>query len=420
MIPVGEALDLILGEVKPLGYERVPLLSSLGRVLAEDITATISNPPLDNSAMDGYAVRAGDTEGAVDGQPVSLKVIADLPAGNILREKIGTGEAVRIMTGAPVPDGADAVVMVEYTERTESGGEKSVRIAREASPGDNIRRAGEDFKVGDAVIEKGHTIRPAEVAMMAATGKPFVTVYQRPRVAVLSTGDELVDIYETPTDGKIINSNSYTISAQILACGCDAVQLGIARDRREDLEEKMRSGLNSDVIISSGGVSVGDFDLVKEVLRDMGSEMHFWKVAMKPGKPLAFGTIGGKPAFGLPGNPISSMVSFEQFVRPALLKMAGRRDIFKRSITATLTKDVKKKAGRVHFVRAILEPSGNGFRVTPLEGQGSGIISSMVKANALILLPLEETSFSEGQVINVHPLDESLLYSDNPSDELIS
>ena len=310
--------------------------------------------------------------------------------------------------------------MVEYTERTESGGEKSVRIAREASPGDNIRRAGEDFKVGDAVIEKGRTIRPAEVAMMAATGKPFVTVYQRPRVAVLSTGDELVDIYETPTDGKIINSNSYTISAQLLACGCEAVQLGIASDRREDLEEKMRSGLNSDAIISSGGVSVGDFDLVKEVLRDMGSEMHFWKVAMKPGKPLAFGTIGGKPAFGLPGNPISSMVSFEQFVRPALLKMAGRRDIFKRSITATLTKDVKKKAGRVNFVRAILEPSGSDFRVTPLEGQGSGIISSMVKANALILLPLKETSFEKGQVINVHPLDESLLYSDNPSDELIS
>ncbi|MFQ5329173.1 MAG: gephyrin-like molybdotransferase Glp [Thermodesulfobacteriota bacterium] len=420
MIPIGEALDLILGEVKPLGHERVPLLSSLGRVLAEDIAATISNPPLDNSAMDGYAVRAADTAGAADGKPVSLKVIADLPAGNILREKVGTGEAVRIMTGAPVPDGADAVVMVEYTEKVEAGGVKSVAIAREASLGDNVRRAGEDFKVGDAVIEKGRIIRPAEVAMMAATGKPFVTVYQRPRVAVLSTGDELVDIYETPTDGKIINSNSYTISAQLLDCGCEAIQLGIARDTREDLEEKMRSGLNSDAIISSGGVSVGDFDFVKEVLRDMGSEMHFWKVAMKPGKPLAFGTIGGKPAFGLPGNPISSMVSFEQFVRPALLKMAGRRDIFKRSIAATLAKDVKKKAGRVNFVRAILAPSGDGFTVTPLEGQGSGIISSMVKANALILLPLAESSFQAGQEINVHPLDESLLYSDRPSDELIS
>jgi molybdopterin molybdotransferase len=415
MISVKEALEIILSEVRPLGFEKLPLLSSVDRVIAEDITATRANPPLDNSAMDGYAVKASDTKGATEETPVILKIIADLPAGSILKDRINDGEAVRIMTGAPVPDGADAVVMVEYTERSETSDNKAmVKILREAKPGDNIRRSGEDFKIGDVVIKRGKVIRAAEVAMMAALGISYVTTYQKPRVAVLSTGDELIDIYEPPINGKIANSNSYAIAAQITGCGGQPVQLGIAMDNKDDLEKKLGYGLNCDCIVSSGGVSVGDFDFVKDVLKDMGSDMRFWKVAMKPGKPLAFGTISGKPAFGLPGNPISSMVAFEQFVRPALLKMAGRKDIFKTPVVAELSKDTKKKPGRVYFIRAILERKNNNYRVTPLEEQGSGIISSMVKANALILLPAEGTSYATGDIVKVIPLDDSIMYQDTP------
>ncbi|MEE8185736.1 MAG: gephyrin-like molybdotransferase Glp, partial [Thermodesulfobacteriota bacterium] len=399
MISAKEAIDIILSEVRPLGFEKLPLLSSIERVIAEDITATRANPPLDNSAMDGYAVKSSDTKGASEETPVILKVIADLPAGGILKDRVNDGETVRIMTGAPIPDGADAVVMVEYTERSETRNNKTdVKIFREAKPGDNIRRAGEDFKIGDVVIQRGKVIRAPEVAMMATLGISYITTYQKPSVAVLSTGDELVDIYEPPTEGKIVNSNSYAIAAQIIGCGGQPVQLGIARDNKDDLEEKLCYGLNCDCIVSSGGVSVGDFDFVKDVLKDMGSDMRFWKVAMKPGKPLAFGTIGGKPAFGLPGNPISSMVAFEQFVRPALLKMAGRKDIFKTPVVAKLSKEIKKKPGRVHFVRAVLERENNNYRVTPLGEQGSGIISTMVRSNALILLPTEGTSYTMGDV----------------------
>ena len=433
MISVEAALEIILNEIKPLGMERINILSALGRILCEDITAPIDNPPWDNSAMDGYAVKTADTKRASKEKPVLLKVIEDLPAGYTAKKTIKTGEAIRIMTGAPIPKGADAVVMVEDTEKTGvrglppqdlSGGQGSgVRIFREAKTGDNIRKAGEDFKKGDIVLKKGMNIRPAETGMLAAVGKPNVYVYQKPKVAVLSTGDELVEIEEIPKTGKIINSNSYTLAAQIKECGAIPIQLGIARDTKKDLKEKLYYGLSADCIVSSGGVSVGDFDFVKDVLKELGSDprlkhagtgMRFWKVAMKPGKPLAFGIIGGKPAFGLPGNPISSMVAFEQFVRPALLKMSGRTDIFKRPLNALLTKSIKKKTGRMHFVRAVLEEKDGQLYATPQEGQGSGILSSMVKSNCLVILSEDAKDAEKGSTVKVHTVDQSILYQNKP------
>ena len=415
MISVEAALEIILSEIKPLGLERTSILSTLGRVLGEDICASVDNPPWDNSAMDGYALRASDTKGASRGKPVILRIIEDLPAGYVAKKSVKRGEAVRIMTGAPIPGGTDAVIMVEDTDKSEVRSQKSeVKVFREAKIRDNIRRAGEDFKKGALVLKKGTVIRAAEVGMLATVGKPNVCVYQRPKVAVLSTGDELVEIEETPSNGKIVNSNSYAISAQIKACGAVPVQLGIARDAKKDLMDKLSYGLASDCILSSGGVSVGDFDFVKDVLKEMGSEMRFWKVAIKPGKPLAFGIINNKPVFGLPGNPVSAMVAFEQFVRPAILKMMGVRNIFRKSLTALLTSSLKKKAGRMHFIRAVLEEKNGQFYVTPLEGQGSGVLSSMVMANSLIILPEDAKDAAKGSKVKVQPLDSGFLYQDEP------
>lgn len=411
MISVKEALQTILGEIRPLGVESVSITEALGRVLGEDIGARGSNPPWDNSAMDGYALKAADTKGASPDKPARLKVIYDLPAGSVPKGPVRDNEAVRIMTGAPVPQGATSVVMVEKTE----AGDGFVLIKAEAREGENIRRRGEDFKAGETVISKGAVVRPAEVSMLATVGVPFVFVRKRPRVAVISTGDELCDIIEVPPMGKISNSNGYALASLVSACGATPVQLGIARDTRESLREKLRLAMDTDCIISSGGVSVGDYDFVKDVLKEMGSSMIFWKVAMKPGKPLAFGVIGGVPAFGLPGNPISSMVAFEQFVRPSLLKMSGRTAIFRRAFDAKLTEDILIKPGRMNFIRSELKFEGAGVSVTPLDGQGSGVISTSVKANSFVIVPQDSDGFKKGSMVKVQPFDESVFSSEEPA-----
>jgi molybdopterin molybdotransferase len=413
MISVDEALNRILARIPVLGLEKVDILGSLGRVIGEDILAPRDIPPLDNSAMDGYAVRVADIRGASRERPISLQVIEDLPAGALPQRSVAKGQAVRIMTGAPVPGGADAVVMVEDTER--AGHE--VRVFLGISSGENIRRAGEYIREGDRVIAKGSVIGAAEVGMLASVGRAFVHVHQRPVVAILCTGNELVDVDEGVADHKIVSSNSYTLSAQVMECMALPLQLGIAKDVAAEIEEKLRRGLRADVVLSSAGVSVGDYDLVKDVLGRIGFRMEFWGVAMRPGQPLAFGTIEGKPTFGLPGNPVSSMVSFEQFVRPSLLRMMGHRRLFRPLVEAVLKEEISKNPGRRHFIRARVSMERDRYVVTTTGPQGSGILNSMVEANGLIIVPEEATEIKAGETVRVQILDRGFESGERENDE---
>jgi molybdopterin molybdotransferase len=351
--------------------------------------------------MDGYALRFEDIRESSKDHPVRLKVIEDLPAGFVSKKTVGKGQAIRIMTGAPIPKGADTVIPVEETIKEDG----YTVILKAASLGENIRRAGEDVKTGDRVISQGDMIRPAEVGMLASVGRSTILVYQRPLVAILCTGDELVDMDENLDESKIISSNSYTLAAQVKDCGAVPVQLGIARDRKEEIREKLRQGTRADVLISSAGVSVGDYDFAKDALDDLGMEMAFWQVSMKPGKPLAFGTIQGKPVFGLPGNPVSSMISFEEFVRPSLLKMMGHRQVFRPVVEAILQEEIRKTTGRRHFIRAFIVFKEGSYFATTTGDQGSGILMSMLKANGLIMIPEEQEIARVGEKVKVQLLD---------------
>jgi molybdopterin molybdotransferase len=354
--------------------------------------------------MDGYAVRHIDTKGATKVNPLRLKVIEEIPAGKVPQKRLKKGEAARIMTGAVIPDGADSVLRQEDTKK--SG--KTVIIYTSVKEGQDIRFAGEDVQKGELVIFKGSVINPAQIGMLASLGRAFVNVHQKPRVAILATGDELVDIEYDPPPAKIVNSNSYSLAAQVLECGGIPVILGITKDKKSDLQEKFKAALHADLIISSGGVSVGDFDFVKDVMGKISNAMHFWQVAMKPGKPLAFGAIKGVPLFGLPGNPVSTMVSFEQFVRPCLLKMQGHTKIFRQTIKALSSQEIQKKAGVKHFIRAIVKKKKDQYIVSTTGDQGSGILKSMVVANALIVLEENETQVKKGDQVTVQLLDDSL------------
>ncbi len=415
MIPVKEARDIVLGQIPVLGTERVDLFSALGRVLAEDVVAPHDVPPQTNSAMDGYAVRSEDLQGASKENPVSLDVIADLPAGYVSQQPVGTGQAVRIMTGAPVPDGADTIVRVEdtYTREPTPGPSREGKAAGvfmtvELPPQYDIRLAGEDIHKGETILTQDRLIRPAEIGLLASLGRSSIQVYQRAQVAILSTGDELINIDDPLEPGKIRNANSYSLAAMVLEAGAVPIQLGIAGDTREDLERKFSQAARADLIISSGGVSVGDYDLVKEMLNRAGSEMQFWKVCMKPGKPQAFGKIDGKPTFGLPGNPVSSMVSFEMFVRPALLKMMGHRKMYRTMLNATLEEDFHKRDTRKEFIRVQVRTDNGTYRASITGAQGSGILSSMSKANGLAVIDEERMHVKAGEEAPVMLLDHSL------------
>jgi len=413
MIRPEEAIRRILDIVSPLPLERVGILQTLGRVLGEDIFAGRDIPPKNNSSMDGYALRSSDTKGASWKKPVVLRVLEDIPAGSIPRCTITPGTAARIMTGAPLPEGADAVLRMEDTEK--NGG--SVRIFVEVEKDHDVRFAGEDVRNGELILPRGCVVRPPEVGMLASLGRAFVSVYQRPIVAILATGDELVDIDEPVSPWKIVSSNSYSLAAEVLQCGGIPLQIGIARDNREDLVAKFRAALRADLIVSSGGVSVGDYDLVKDVMKDVGNRMDFWRVAMRPGRPLAFGIIEGVPVFGLPGNPVSSMVSFEQFVRPTILKLAGKTKIHRRIAKAILQEDVPKKEGLKYFIRGIVNRKGGGLVASTTGEQGSGILKSMVRANALIVLPEGIAIARAGDEVRVQILDDSLDLTDVPGYE---
>jgi molybdopterin molybdotransferase len=411
VISVKEATSAILREITLLGTERISIIAALGRVLAEDIHSPFNIPPRDNSAMDGYAVRYSDIKGATAQNPARLKILGDIPAGYSASQPVGSGETFRIMTGAPLPAGTDTVVMQEDTASHDG----MVEIYTACAASSNIRRAGEDIKTGDRVVTAGSVLRPAHIGVLSSIKKSFVTVYQKPRVAILSTGDELVDVDEDLADGKIVSSNSYSLQALVLDSGGIPVSLGIAQDTRESLRKKFSEGLHADMIISSGGVSVGDYDYVKEVLKDIGLEMKFWKVAMRPGNPLAFGTIGGKPAFGLPGNPVSAMVSFEQFVRPSIRKMSGHRYLFRPVIEATALEALSLKQGKRYFLRCRVTRRNGQYVVTTTGEQGSGILMSMAHANGLMIIPEDTERVQAGDRVQVQILDRDFEFTEELS-----
>ncbi|TAJ23549.1 MAG: molybdopterin molybdenumtransferase MoeA [Nitrospirae bacterium] len=405
LTPLQEAQQTVLAATSTLGLEKVGLLEALGRVLGEDLIASRDNPPWDNSAMDGFAVRWEDIkQDHAIAKPAVLTVIEDVPAGKVATKSVGPGQAIRIMTGASVPKGADTVVKVEETEPSGD----TVRIFKAPDRGANIRPCGEDVKKGDRIIAKGTVLRPAEIGILAILAKSFVFVHQRPRVAILSTGDELADLDERFDEDKIINSNSYGIAAAVQEAGGIPILLGIAKDQPADLKDKIAHGLNADVLVLSGGVSMGDYDFTKAVFKELGAEMNFWKLAIRPGQPLAFGKIAGKLAFGLPGNPVSSMVTFEQLVRPAMLKLSGQRSYIRPVMQALFQETFSKRNDRRHFLRGVLSRENGVLTVRTTGDQGSGILTSMVKANCLIDVPEAVERLNPGDTVTVQVLSAQL------------
>jgi molybdopterin molybdotransferase len=415
VISVEEALARILGYVHVLEPEERPLLDALGQVLAEDVVAGYDIPPLDNTAMDGYAVRAVETEGASRERPVRLRVVGELAAGHLYEGEVAPGTAVRIMTGAPLPAGADAVVPFEETDEP-SGREfgsfakpvASVAIWRAVGKGDNVRYAGEDVRKGAAVLTKGAALRPAHIGALANLGRATVKVIRRPVVAILSTGDELVPLGEPLPPGKIHDSNNYSISALVRQSGGIPKPLGIARDSVEELTAKIRSGLDADMLLTSAGVSRGDYDVVKDVLAREG-EIDFWTVRMRPGKPLAFGTFpsGDRrvPHIGFPGNPVSSMISFELFARPAIFKMMGRSGWERPTLRAVVEERIVNRDGRRIFARAVVSERDGRYYASLTGPQGSGILTSMVVANALAIVPEDVAAVEPGEEVTVMMLN---------------
>ena len=396
-VRVAEAQEIVLGCVQPVGVEKVALLEALQRVTAEEVIAQRHIPLDDNSAMDGYAVRHTDVASATRDQPAVLEVLEILPAGKSPRHCIAPGTAVKIMTGAPLPEGADTVVQIEHTD----GSDTRVQIYRAPHRGSNLRRRGEDIRQGECVLASQTFLRPPELGVLASVGKAQVLVYQRPRVAILATGDEIIDPGEPDTQGKIINSNSYTLAGQVAEAGGSPLLLGVAPDNREVMSQRIASGLRADVLITSGGVSVGTFDYVRECLAAVGFQACFWTVAVRPGSPTTFGMVGHVPVFSLPGNPVASMVTFELFVRPALRKIMGRRDLFRPRLEAVLQDAVEKRRGVRTLLRGVLHQEEGQTTVSTTGPQGSGILRSMSLANCLIDLPEDTERLQPGARVQI-------------------
>ncbi len=382
-------------------------------VLAESIASRFDLPPCDNSAMDGYALRSEDLAAAGPAAPVSLEVVCEIPAGGASTRRLHSGEAARIFTGAPIPEGADAVLRQEDTLRDGA----RVRCRVPVEPGENVRRAGEDVRRGEVVLEPGKRIGPAEIGMLASLGRTLVAVHQRPRVAILSGGDELVEPDADLGGGRIASSNSYSIAAQCRELGAEPIYLGIARDTPEDLERLFRAGLAADLIVSSAGVSVGDRDYVRGVLEKLGASLVFWGVEMKPGYPLAFARFPRERpglVFGLPGNPVSAMMTFEQFVRPALRKLMGHRAWFRPVVLARLGERLRKQPGRLHFVRVRLSRESGEIIAVPTGSQSSGVLRSMVLAQGILIFPAQASELAAGTRAPVQVLDPDFLASAEP------
>lgn len=390
MVEVDHALDRILAVVAPLALERVPLLQACGRVIAEPVWARESVPPFRNSAMDGFAIRCQDVAHATWDDPARLPVSFEVAAGDAAGAVLTPGSAIRIMTGAVLPDGADAVVRFEETDEARRPGRapaSEVRVYRPPRPGDNVREAGEDIARGAEVASAGQMLTPARLGLLASVGVVEAPVHRRPVVSILSTGNEVVRPGEPLASGKIRDSNAYVLAAMAQAWGAQVRLHGIARDTVEHLTSHLREARESDLIVTSGGVSLGDFDFVKDVLRAEG-EVNIWQVRMKPGKPLAFGVLGETPLLGLPGNPVAAGVSFVLFGRPAILRMLGYRDVSPPVVEAMTTEPIDNRGQRRHFMRVILEPHADGrLRARTAGEQGAGVLSSLAAANALLVVP---------------------------------
>jgi len=379
VISIHEAIDSVLAAVRPLGEEEVPLLDALGRATAADVVSPASVPSFDNSAMDGYAVRGAELQSGRR----EFRVSVDIPAGRFVDDGVAEGEAAKIMTGAPMPPGVDTVVPVEVTEQHDD----RLVVLDLVATGANVRRAAEDLAAGDVLFPRGSRLGPAEIGLLASVGCEVVTVARRPRVAILATGSELVPLGQPLSPGQIHNSNSFTAYGQVLAAGAEPVLLGIARDDLDETRRLLAQALERDVIITSGGVSVGEYDFVKQVQEELGVERRFWGVATKPGKPLAFGVRGDSLVFGVPGNPVAAMVSFEMYIRPAILALQGRPDIYRPYVFAAAEEKVKRTRERTEARRCRLLHRGRGWGFSTTGPQGSGILRSMALADGLAFVP---------------------------------
>ena len=413
MISVEEALSKIFGFIEVLDKEEKSLLDCLGQVLADDVYAPFDVPSQDNSAMDGYAVQAKSIVGASYEHPKVLRVVGEIAAGRVTELRVEQGTAVRIMTGAFVPEGADVVVPFEYTDEVDrkqrSASRDEIGICVSLPEASNTRRRGENIAKGALVVKQGTLLRPSEIGVLASLGKAIVSVIRRPVIGVLATGDEVIDINQPLLPGKIYNSNSYSLAAQVLKYGGIPKLLGVAPDNVEQLAIAVRHGLGCDMLLTSGGVSLGDYDVVKQVLAAEG-DISFWTVCMKPGKPLAFGTFkrdDGKkiPHLGLPGNPVSSMVSFEVFVRPSILKMMGRINLAMPNIKAIMEDPVKNDDGRRFFARVVVRRKDGKYFARLTGPQGSGILTSMTKANGLAVIPEGTEEVKSGSMVEVMMFD---------------
>jgi molybdopterin molybdotransferase len=402
-----EAMRLVLENTCRLPVERVPIVEARGLALAKDILARFDSPPFDNSAVDGYAIRSTDAEVGR-----TFEVVDEAPAGRPARKQVGEGEAIKIFTGGVIPEGADAVAMVENT----SGWGKEFELKKAVPPGANLRRSGEDVHKGDVVLDTGTEIGPPEIGLAATLGYGKLPVFRRPRVVVLSTGTELVEPGTRDlSPGEIFDSNSFALLAQALEAGADARRVTAASDDAKVLRAAMEEALiSADVVVTSGGVSVGEKDLVKDMLLNLGVEQVFWGIKLKPGKPVFFGTRKDACFFGLPGNPVSAMVCFELFVRPALMKMMGREDKGRPRIEVYFDEDVENRFGRMHAMRVNLERTKKGWKAESVGAQGSGLISSLTKAEALALIGPESEGVRAGEPVEAIVLREKVLLAGQP------
>ena len=413
MLSVEEALERILRHFTPLEARRAPLLEAIGQVLAEDALATHDIPPLDNSAMDGYALQAADVHGASADTPVTLNVAGVVAAGELPNVAVTPGKAVRIMTGAPVPDGADAVVPFEDTDEMQRRADGTplteIAIRYQVSVGDDIRPAGQDVRKGDRVLQAGTMLRPSEIGVLASLGYDSVSVFRRPVVAILATGNELLEPGDPYQPGMIYNSNTYSIAASVLRYGGLPKLIGIARDNLDSMNASLQDGLDSDMLVTSAGVSKGDYDMVKDVLAQHG-EIDFWSVRMRPAKPLAFGVLNAGenrkvPLLGLPGNPVSALVAFEQFGRAAIRRMLGKPDAPKPTITAVLDDPIHNTDSRRVYARAVIRLENGVYRASLTGDQGSNLLTSMARANGLAICPEDIPVKQAGETVQVQMLD---------------